>query len=75
MIRRDLLPREQKAYEVAARDRFDLLSQSIQCVTVNSSEQTTRAPLGRSRSGSKFTADYKTLSLEFQQSRFDFQFV
>ena len=57
VIGSDLLPCEQKAYEVAARDRVDLLSQAIQGVAVNASEQASRAPLGFSDAGREFTAN------------------
>ena len=45
MVRRDLLPGQQEAHEVGAGDRLDLLSQTIQRVTVNSRQQATRTPL------------------------------
>ena len=75
MVRSDLLPGEQEANEVGGCDRLDLLPQSIQCVTVNSSEQATRTPLSFRCARRELATNHKPFGFESQQSSFDFQLV
>ena len=66
VIGRNFLPGKQETNEVGARDRLDLLSQTIQRVAMNSSEQTAGAPLSFGRAGCELAADNKTFCFELQ---------
>jgi hypothetical protein len=59
MFRRKLLPRQQVAKEISGRHRLNFLPQTVERVTVNAGQQTSRRPFSRFVAGCELAADNK----------------
>src|SRR5215212_946850 len=75
LFRRKLLPGEQEPDEVRTGNRFDLLTQTIQRITMDTGQETSRTPFCFRCARRELTSNNKTLALKLQQSCLDFEFV
>ena len=66
-IRRDALPFEEEAHEVARLDGFDFLAQAIHRVAVDARQQAPLAPLDFKRAGREVPAHHRAFGLQLQQ--------